>query len=50
MSERDRATVAIDTLSIVGQSKTARTREHLGRESFIDFDPVEVVEAQADFR
>ena len=50
MSERDRAAVAVDMFSIVGQSKAARTREYLGRECFIDFDTVEVVEAQADFR
>src|SRR6266404_8012753 len=48
MPERDRATVAVDMLSIVGQSQTASTRQHLRGESFIDFDVVEVVKAQAD--
>jgi hypothetical protein len=48
MPERDRAAVAVDMLSIVGQSQTTRTRQHLRGESFIDFDVVEVVEAQAD--
>jgi len=48
MPERDRATVAVDMLSIVGQSETTRTREDLGSEGFIDLDSVEVVETQAD--
>ena len=48
MPECDRPAVAVDMLGIVGQSETARTREHLGGESFIDFYTVEVVEAQAD--
>ena len=48
MPERDRAAVAVDMLSIVGQSQTARTRQHLRGESFIDFDVVEVVKAHAD--
>ena len=48
MPECDRAAVAVDMLGIVGQSETARTREHLGGESFIDFDAIEVVETQAD--
>ena len=48
MPERDRATVAVDMLSIVGQSQTARTRQHLRGESFFDFDVVEVVKPHAD--
>ena len=48
MPERERAAVAVDMLGIVGQSETTRTREHLGGESFIDFNAVEVVEAEAD--
>ena len=48
MPKRDRAAVAVDMLGIVGQSETTRTREHLGGKGFIDFDAVEVVEAQAD--
>ena len=48
MPERDRAAVAVDMLSIVGQSQTTRTRQHLRGEGFIDFDVVEVVKAHAD--
>ena len=49
MPERDRAAVAVDMLSIVGQSETARTGKHLRCECFIDFDVVEVIEAPPDF-
>ena len=48
MPERDRAAVAVDMLSIVGQSEAARTGEHLRGERFIYFYAIELVEAPPD--
>jgi hypothetical protein len=44
-AQRDRAAVAVDVLSIVGQSEAARTGEHLRGERFIYFYAIELVEA-----
>ena len=48
MPERDRAAVAVDMLSIVGQSEAARAGEHLRGERFIYFYAIELVEAPPD--